>query len=103
MLASSACNPTLGPVLIHLAVRDFTILHRLDVELGAGLTVLTGETGAGKSILVDALGFALGGRASGTMVRPARNGRRSRPLSTWRVLRRSRESAGSSESRRAKS
>ena len=63
-------QPTLGPVLIHLAVRDFTILHRLDVELGAGLTVLTGETGAGKSILVDALGFALGGRASGTMVRP---------------------------------
>ena len=70
MLASSACNSPLGPVLIHLAVRDFTILHRLDVELGAGLTVLTGETGAGKSILVDALGFALGGRASGTMVRP---------------------------------
>ena len=57
-------------MLIHLAVRDFTIIHRLDVELGAGLTVLTGETGAGKSILVDALGFALGGRASGTMVRP---------------------------------
>ena len=70
MLASFACNSPLGPVLIHLAVRDFTILHRLDVELGAGLTVLTGETGAGKSILVDALGFALGGRASGTMVRP---------------------------------
>ena len=63
-------QPALGPVLIHLAVRDFTILHRLDVELGAGLTVLTGETGAGKSILVDALGFALGGRASGSMVRP---------------------------------
>ena len=57
-------------MLIHLAVRDFTIIHRLDVELGAGLTVLTGETGAGKSILVDALGFALGGRASGSMVRP---------------------------------
>ena len=57
-------------MLIHLAVRDFTIIHRLEVELGAGLTVLTGETGAGKSILVDALGFALGGRASGTMVRP---------------------------------
>lgn len=57
-------------MLIHLAVRDFTIIHRLDVELGAGLTVLTGETGAGKSILVDALGFALGGRAAGAMVRP---------------------------------
>ena len=57
-------------MLIHLAVRDFTIIHRLDVELGAGLTALTGETGAGKSILVDALGFALGGRAGADMVRP---------------------------------
>ena len=57
-------------MLIHLAVRDFTIIQRLDVEFGAGLTALTGETGAGKSILVDALGFALGGRASSDMVRP---------------------------------
>ena len=70
MLASLARQPPFGPVLTHLAVRDFTIIHRLDVELGAGLTALTGETGAGKSILVDALGFALGGRASGAMVRP---------------------------------
>ena len=70
MLVSPARHPPSGPVLIHLAVRDFTIIHRLDVEFGAGLTVLTGETGAGKSILVDALGFALGGRASSTMVRP---------------------------------
>ena len=57
-------------MLIHLAVRDFTIIERLDVEFGAGLTALTGETGAGKSILVDALGFALGGRGSAEMVRP---------------------------------
>ncbi len=57
-------------MLIHLAIRDFTIIHRLDVDLGAGLTALTGETGAGKSILVDALGLALGGRASGDLVRP---------------------------------
>ena len=57
-------------MLVHLAIRDFTIIHRLDVELGAGLTALTGETGAGKSILVDALGFALGGRGSGDLVRP---------------------------------
>lgn len=70
MLASLAFHPPFGPVLIHLAVRDFTIIQRLDVELGAGLTALTGETGAGKSILVDALGFALGGRGSGEMVRP---------------------------------
>ena len=70
VLASNVLSPPVGPVLIHLAVRDFTIIHQLDVELGTGLTVLTGETGAGKSILVDALGFALGGRASGDMVRP---------------------------------
>ena len=70
VLASPARIPPFGPVLIHLAVRDFTIIHRLDVDLGAGLTALTGETGAGKSILVDALGFALGGRAGADMVRP---------------------------------
>ena len=73
--ASLVCSPSLigslsGPVLTHLSVRDFTLIRHLDVELGEGLTVLTGETGAGKSILVDALGFALGGRANGGMVVP---------------------------------
>ena len=70
MLASRAVPPPLAPLLTHLAVRDFTVVHRLDVEIGAGLTVLTGETGTGKSILVDALGLALGGRASAEMIRP---------------------------------
>ena len=71
MLASPTVPaPRPAPLLTHLAIRDFTIVHRLDVEFGAGLTVLTGETGAGKSILVDALGFALGGRASAEMIRP---------------------------------
>ena len=70
MLASPARHPPFGPVLIHLAIRDFMIIRRLDVEFDAGLTALTGETGAGKSILVDALGSALGARASGEMVRP---------------------------------
>lgn len=70
MLASRAVPPPPAPLLTHLAVRDFTVVHRLDVEIGAGLTVLTGETGTGKSILVDALGLALGGRASAEMIRP---------------------------------
>jgi DNA repair protein RecN (Recombination protein N) len=56
-------------MLRRLALRDVAIVRELDIELGAGFTVLTGETGAGKSILVDALQFALGSRADATLVR----------------------------------
>jgi len=56
-------------VLVTLQVRDFAIVDRIDVELQAGMTVLTGETGAGKSILVDALGLVLGERGGGKLVR----------------------------------
>jgi DNA repair protein RecN (Recombination protein N) len=56
-------------VLAQLSVRDFAIVERLDLELRAGMTVLTGETGAGKSILIDALGLTLGERASAKVVR----------------------------------
>jgi DNA repair protein RecN (Recombination protein N) len=56
-------------MLAQLAVRDFAIVERLDLELGSGMTVLTGETGAGKSILIDALGLTLGERASAKVVR----------------------------------
>jgi DNA repair protein RecN (Recombination protein N) len=56
-------------VLAHLSVRDFAIVARLDLDLHAGMTVLTGETGAGKSILIDALGLTLGERASTKVVR----------------------------------
>ena len=52
-------------MLVTLQVRDFAIVDRIDVELRPGMTVLTGETGAGKSILVDALGLVLGERGSG--------------------------------------
>ena len=55
--------------LATLFVRDFAIVHRLDLELNTGLTVLTGETGAGKSILVDALALALGARAETDSIR----------------------------------
>ena len=57
-------------MLISLAIRDIILIERLDLEFERGLCVLTGETGAGKSILLDALGLALGGRAERTLVRP---------------------------------
>jgi DNA repair protein RecN (Recombination protein N) len=56
-------------VLVHLSVRDFAIVDALDLEFERGFTALTGETGAGKSILVDALELVLGGRADPTAVR----------------------------------
>ena len=56
-------------MLTRLDVRDFAIVDALELELGAGLTVLTGETGAGKSILIEALGLALGDRADTGAIR----------------------------------
>jgi DNA repair protein RecN (Recombination protein N) len=56
-------------MLTSVAVRNFAIIDEVALELGAGLTVLTGETGAGKSILVDALGLVLGDRADASAVR----------------------------------
>lgn len=59
-------------MLRSLTIRDFVIVDRLELEFGAGFGALTGETGAGKSILLDALGLALGGRADAGMVRQGR-------------------------------
>jgi DNA repair protein RecN (Recombination protein N) len=56
-------------VLLHIQIRDFAIIDTAELELASGLTVLTGETGAGKSILVDALLLAAGGRAGAEVVR----------------------------------
>jgi DNA repair protein RecN (Recombination protein N) len=56
-------------MLRRLILRDVVIVAELDIELGAGFTVLTGETGAGKSILIDALQLALGQRADVALVR----------------------------------
>lgn len=52
-----------------LAIRDFVIVDAIELEFSAGFTVFTGETGAGKSILIDALALCLGGRGDASMVR----------------------------------
>ena len=56
-------------MLAQLSIRDIVLIDRLDLQLGPGLVVLTGETGAGKSILLDAFSLALGGRGDGSLVR----------------------------------
>jgi DNA repair protein RecN (Recombination protein N) len=56
-------------VLTHLQLRDLVLVDQAELEFGAGLTALTGETGAGKSIVVDALLLISGGRAAGDVVR----------------------------------
>ena len=56
-------------MLTALSIRDIVLIEKLDLSFGGGLAVLTGETGAGKSILLDALGLALGGRGDAGLVR----------------------------------
>ncbi|MCD1632466.1 DNA repair protein RecN [Martelella mediterranea] len=56
-------------MLVQLSIRDIVLIERLELDLGAGLSVLTGETGAGKSILLDSLSLALGARGDGALVR----------------------------------
>ncbi|MBB2493490.1 DNA repair protein RecN [Aquipseudomonas ullengensis] len=57
-------------MLAHLSVHNYAIVEHLDLELARGMSVITGETGAGKSIMLDALGLALGDRADSGVVRP---------------------------------
>ncbi|MBB6259819.1 DNA repair protein RecN (Recombination protein N) [Paenochrobactrum gallinarii] len=56
-------------MLSHLSIRDIVLIERLDIEFSSGLSVLTGETGAGKSILLDSLSLALGARGDASLVR----------------------------------
>src|SRR5690606_15486116 len=57
-------------MLVHLAVNKYAIVDHLELELDRGMTVITGETGAGKSIMLDALALTLGDRADSGAVRP---------------------------------
>src|SRR6202034_1041669 len=56
-------------MLSRLSIRDIVLIERLDIDFGGGLAALTGETGAGKSILLDAFALALGGRGDAALVR----------------------------------
>src|ERR1700744_3162834 len=56
-------------MLARLSIRDIVLIDRLDIDFGTGLAVLTGETGAGKSILLDAFALALGARGDAALVR----------------------------------
>ena len=62
-------------MLTRLAIRNIVLIEALDLEFAGGLGVLTGETGAGKSILLDALGLVLGSRADTGLVRAGEGAR----------------------------
>lgn len=59
-------------MLTHLAIRDLVIVHELALDFGPDMSALTGETGAGKSIMIEALGLTLGDKASPGMIRQGR-------------------------------
>jgi DNA repair protein RecN (Recombination protein N) len=55
-------------VLADLSIKNFAIIDSLHISFGSGLNILTGETGAGKSIIIDAVNLVLGGRASADLI-----------------------------------
>ncbi|RFP68304.1 DNA repair protein RecN [Wenzhouxiangella sp. 15190] len=72
VLACWASGPTGTRMLRHLAIRNFAIISEVEIDIEPGFTAITGETGAGKSILVDALGLLLGDRAESSLIAEGR-------------------------------
>ncbi|MDR2163576.1 MAG: AAA family ATPase, partial [Clostridiales Family XIII bacterium] len=60
-------------MISHILIRDFAIIENIDVDVSSGLGIVTGETGAGKSIIIEAISMALGARADTAMVRHGRD------------------------------
>ena len=60
-------------MLISLQIENFALIDQLELEFGTGLNVLTGETGAGKSIILDAIDAALGGKVNSRAIRTGTN------------------------------
>ena len=73
-------------MLVSLAIRNVVVIDSIDLTFRHGLCVMTGETGAGKSILLDSLGLALGGRANASAVRPAPDGNAGQAVITAEFL-----------------
>lgn len=67
-----SCSGAKRPVLTHLHIENLAVIEQLDLELDPGFTVFTGETGAGKSIVIDAIGLILGERADPSLIRAGR-------------------------------
>src|SRR4051812_21966712 len=67
---SSTLTKDCSPMLTELHIENLGVIERLDLALGPGMTAVTGETGAGKTMLVEALELLVGGRADATIVRP---------------------------------
>ena len=63
-------NTSTPSMLINLSIQDYAVVDQLEVDLDAGMTCITGETGAGKSIMLDALGLCIGDRADSRAIRP---------------------------------